>query len=525
MKVDFAIASELEMRRRKRQKKTVSAPKQWDKWLRALFPNHFNRPFAQRHTEFWQWVDSIQPGIRPSPFFAIWGRGGAKSMSAEGAVIKLAAHRIRNYAWYVSSTQDKADQHVDSISAMLESSRTNMYYPEIAERAVNKYGNSKGWRRSRLRTASGFTIDALGLDTGARGGKIGEYRPDLIIIDDVDELSDSFSVTKKKIDSLTKTLLPAGSNDCAILFIQNLITPDSIASRLLDGRADFITDKIISGPYPAIENMEYEQRDGKFIITGGTPTWAGQDLIVAQSQIVTWGFSSFMQEAQHEVDKTGGIWDHIDWQHFAFKDMPDYVRTAVWVDPAVSSTDDSDSMGISAGGIRSDDTIDGLFWWEDITSPEDAIERAIRKAVEIKSLTVGVETDQGGDTWRSVYARSLEALKKKMIGEMTQEQFRSIRWPDFKSVKAGGTNEETGHAYGSKVERNAKMLTHYENGRVRHMLGTHKVIESALRRFPKKPLDVADSWFWTVNDLTKGKISWGNTQGLGRIENFKSKWD
>jgi len=71
----------------------------------------------------------------------------------------------------------------------------------------------------------------------------------------------------KKIDILTKTILPAGSPDCAILFIQNLIHPESIASRLVDGRADFLSERIVSGPYPAIEGLTYEQRNGKFVIT------------------------------------------------------------------------------------------------------------------------------------------------------------------------------------------------------------------------------------------------------------------
>ena len=48
-------------------------------------------------------------------------------------------------------------------------------------------------------------------------------------------------------------------------------------------------------------------------------------------------------------------------------------------------------MGISAGGLAASDKIYGLYWWEGITTPEDAISRAIRKAIEVKSLTVGVK--------------------------------------------------------------------------------------------------------------------------------------
>src|SRR5512138_3307539 len=189
-------------------------PTDWRAWLRQKFPSYVTADFASRHVELWEWVDSIQKGIRPPPFVAIWGRGGAKSTSAELSVVRVGEKQTRRYVWYISSTQDKADKHVESIAAMLENSG--------AERAVGKYGNSKGWRRERLRTSTGLTVDALGLDTGTRGAKVEDQRPDMIILDDVDENEDSVQTTLKKIDLITKSILPAGSNDCAVLFIQNL---------------------------------------------------------------------------------------------------------------------------------------------------------------------------------------------------------------------------------------------------------------------------------------------------------------
>jgi len=510
MTSSWQVRAEIEIRRRMAAGVTLTAPTEWDQWLFTIFPKHFTKSFAPRHEQLWKWIDDLRPGIRPRPFVGIWGRGGAKSTNAEGATVRVAAKETRKYSWYVSSTQDKADQHVDSVGAMLESSETNKYYPRIANRLLNKYGNSKGWRRSRLRTASGFTIDALGLDTGARGGKVEEQRPDFIIIDDVDELHDSFALTLKKINTLTQTILPAGSTDCAVLFIQNVIHPDSIAARLLDGRADFLMDRIISGPYPAIDHLAYESRttknpeglpETKFYITHGIPTWEGQDLETCQAQINTWGLTAFLKESQHEVDKGSGLWSGITWGHIEYQDLPEFVRTAVWVDPAVSSTDESDCMGISAGGITRKGKIIGLYWWEDITTPEDALERAIEKAIQVKSTHVGVETDQGGDTWKSVYKVALAKVMERYRLKLPHEKYKAMRWPVFAKQKAGSTDESTGHAFGSKVERNAKMLTDYENGNVIHMSGTHLTIEKALGRFPREPLDLADSWFWTWHDL------------------------
>jgi len=351
-------------------------------------------------------------------------------------------------------------------------------------------------------------------------------------LDDIDGLFDTPQTTLKKMRIIAQTILPAGAVDCAVLFIQNLITPGSVASRLLDGRADFLSDKVISGPYPAIDNLEVEQVEGRYIITGGEPTWAGQDLDVCQTQIFTWGYSSFMQEAQHDVDKSGGIWKNIEWEHVDYEDLIDFVRTAVWVDPAVSSTDESDCMGIAAGGIDINEKITGFYWWEDITTPEDALERAIKKAIEYGSLTVGVETDQGGDTWRTVFNVALANVKEEYkqqvkSGAMSKDDYNAISWPRFTHEKAGGHDEKTGKSYGSKIERNSKMLTSYENGQVRHMRGTHKMIEKALRRFSNKPLDLADAWFWCWNDLMGNHVlEWESEDGekLGKAKNFKSRW-
>lgn len=466
-------------------------PNSWYVWLKKTYPSYVTAEFAERHVELWEWLDALEKGVRPSPFVAIWPRGGAKSTSAELGVVRVGhENRTRRYCWYVSSTQDKADKHVESIAALLEDIG--------ADRALSKYGHSKGWRRERIRTASGLTVDALGLDTGTRGAKVEDQRPDFIILDDVDENEDSIQTTLKKIGIITKSILPAGSNDCAVVFIQNMIHPESIATRLVDGRADFMIDRIMSGPFPAIENLTYEQQNGRFVITGGESTWDGQDLEICQSQMNLWGLSAFLQEAQHNVDRSGGLWDHIDFQHVEYDELPEFERKSVWVDPAVTSNDGSDSMGISAGGIGTDGIVYGLYWWEAITSPEDALQRAIKKAIEIGSITIGVETDQGGDTWESVFLRSLEKVKREKMLLLGKEDYSKILWPGFVQAKAGA-------GYGSKVERNARMLADYEIGKVKHLVGTHTTIEKALRRFPNKPLDVADSWYWTWQDFRSGQ--------------------
>lgn len=485
----------------------------WGDWLKSVFPDYVTHPFGERHKALWYWVAHLQPNTKPRPFVALWPRGGAKSTSAELACVFVGYQGSRRYIWYVSSTQEKADKHVQTIAGLLESNKLAENYPALASRKVGKYGASKGWRRNRLRTASGLTVDALGLDVGSRGSKVEERRPDLIIFDDVDEKHDTLKTVQKKIDIITTSILPAGSADCAVLFIQNVIHDGSIADRLAHD-ADFLIDRIISGPIRAVDGLVYEQRfdeelnRNRYYIIGGTATWDGQDIATCQAQINEWGLTAFLSEAQHETTIKGGIWDHITFRHCKRDEVPDLVRGCVWCDPAVTDTDESCSNGIIADGIARDGTVYRLYAWEAIDSPSNVIKRAIRIAMDYGFGYVGVETNQGGDLWRATYDNiitEMQAARKvelqREYGDTAGQIFSRIIWPAFREAKAGAGT-------GGKVERNQLMLADYEKGALVHVIGTHEILERALRRFPNEPLDLADAAYWSWADLTGGPGWW-----------------
>lgn len=304
----------------------VEVEAHWRTWLKTLFPKYISE-FAQYHIDFWEWVWAVEAGKQPRTFVAIWPRAGGKSTSAELAAVSMGARKVRKYILYVSATQEQADDHVQNVGALLESSGVEQHYPDLATRALNKFGSSKGWRRNRLRTQSGFTIDALGLDTAQRGVKLEEQRPDCIIVDDIDEETDSLPLTEKKIKILTRALIPAGAHDVAILFVQNLVHKDSVFSRLVDGRADFLADRIVSGPTPALKNFTFEREEsGRYVVKSGMPTWSQMDVPRCQEMIDDMGLLAFRAECQHEVDLIGAekdfrefneIYHVITWSEYA----------------------------------------------------------------------------------------------------------------------------------------------------------------------------------------------------------------
>lgn len=468
---------------------TPTAPEEPALWLKTVFPKLELIDFADRHDELWNWTKNIQPKVRTHPFTAIWPRGSGKSTTAELATVYLGANKRRFYTWYISSTQTLADLHVESIGALIESQTFGEYYPRMATRSIGKFGNVRGWRRNRLRADNGFTIDALGLDTGARGSKIEEQRPDLIILDDIDEVTDSEATTLKKIKTITTSILPAGATYVAVLAIQNLILNDGFFGRMANGTADYLLDTQLSGPYPAIWGMETEQKDGRFIISAGDASWKGQTLETCQSQIDTWGYTAFLREAQHVIKDDGSLFGHIEFQYCEPSKMPDMVRTICVVDPAVTSTDNSDSHGINISGLGEDDKIYHIYSFERVVTPKESLERAIRESIRAGADTLYVEVNQGGTLWRYLY--------DEIIAEFELEDVA----PDFIELKVTSSD-------GSKIERANGMLADYERGNIIHVKGTHDILEEALNRFPiRKPYDLTDAAVHCHRELRSG-VMW-----------------
>lgn len=289
-------------------------------WRKALFPDTYTAPLAEYHNEFWRWVWDVKPGVMPPPYLAIWPRGWAKSTNGEVAVIALAAVKKRRYCLYVCGTQQQADDHVQNIAIRLEGSTVEHYYSDLATPNIGKYGNQRGWRRNRISTKAGFTVDAVGLDVlGMRGVKLDNDRPDIIAFDDIDGITDSPETITKKGTIITKTILPAGSPDVAVMGLQNLITRNGIMSQLVDGRADFLKGRIISGPHKAIDGMEVDA-DGTII--AGVATWDVLGWDVCQDKIGLMGLRAFLTECQHEVELSGQPRFNLDLLNYQLQNAP-----------------------------------------------------------------------------------------------------------------------------------------------------------------------------------------------------------
>ena len=425
-------------------------PENWRAWFRKASPGLV--AFAPHHEEAGEWLQAIEPGVRPAPEIDIWARGHGKSSFAELGTSFLAERRKRRFALYLCDTQDAADRHLQSIQAILE-----RIGGDVGRRLENQYGHSKGWRKSMLRTASGFSAVALGFDVAMRGIKLEDYRPDLIIFDDIDGRHDTAATTKKKIEILTESILPAGSADCAIWGVQNLITPNGIFAQLADGRADFLATRNVRGPVKAIEGLRTEDREveGRVVkwITGGEATWPeGMPIETCQRFIIDFGWRSFDREMQHNVkDVEGALWTTDLINSTRVKEAPPLTRIVVAVDPATTSKDSSDETGIGAIGRTADHHGYVLEDQSGHYSPAEWGRRAVRLHDNLGADCIVIEDNQGGEMAEHVVTNAARKLFEEKLRKTPSVRVKRV------------------HASKAKRARAEPVAQMYEEGMIHHV--------------------------------------------------------
>lgn len=309
----FALIEDGEaMAKRDRQRPSKAIEADWRTWLLAVAPRTFTGSFASFHAEFWDWywrvtrrrIKGETLTDEEQAFLAIWARGFGKSSTVEWAAIAEGARVGQGYVLYVSGTQALAEGHVNSIRERLESEEVTKYYPHLGSPKVGKHGNQYGWRQDFLITQGGWAIRPLGLDVGVRGGRVGDLRPTLIVLDDIDAHDDSPLVVQHKLDTIARSILPAGTKDTIVLGAQNLIHRNSIFNQMVERRTGVLARRIISGPFPAFEGLAIEARQtdhgARDVIVAGRPVWPDIDLDACQKFLDDSGRAAFLAEYQHD---------------------------------------------------------------------------------------------------------------------------------------------------------------------------------------------------------------------------------
>lgn len=260
-------------------------------------------------------------------------RGSAKStvMTLSYAIWAMVAGRKR-FITILSQTQQQSKLILTNIKHELE-------FNELLISDFGPFGeDAEEWRANSLvLTKYDTRITALSTGESIRGLRHKEIRPDLIVCDDVEDLS---SVRNKEgrdktFNWLTSEVIPAGDINTKLIVIGNLLHEDSLMVRL----KKLIGEKKMDGIY----------REYPLIDSSGNVLWPGkypsQESIEAQRRN-TASESAWQREYLLKIISDKDRVVRQEWIHY-YDNLPDldgedYLYTATGIDLAISKNDSAD---------------------------------------------------------------------------------------------------------------------------------------------------------------------------------------
>jgi hypothetical protein len=313
--IDAIIAQELVVAQSLIQPKRgrLDFEEKYARWLPAVAPKIFSGGLAWFHHGYWSWLWPLMLGrAAGEPLddavlsaLMIWGRGLGKSTSLEFTAVAEGALIEQAFGVYISSTQDKTNEHVASIRGAIEASQVAQYYPGLSNPRVGRFGNQRGWRQDAVYTDNGFAIVGAGLDKGIRGLKDISQRPTIFFIDDIDERQDTPLIVEKKWKTLVYDVLPMAelSNPKPIvIFAQNLIHRASVMAKTLRREIPMLGRREEFGPVNTFaDDLQIEKVDGRKKIVAGTPNWSRISVAEAQVLLDNIGEDVFRSECQNQM--------------------------------------------------------------------------------------------------------------------------------------------------------------------------------------------------------------------------------
>jgi len=198
----------------------------WDRlfFFKTYLPHYFSKPFEPFHEE-WSDLADIHDEIVP----VAAPREHAKStFYSFGVPIHDAAFAMKHFVMIVSDSNDQATGFTLPIKIELEEN----------PRLIHDFGEFRGrkWRDADFTTAAGVRILARGRGEKVRGLKNMQYRPDRVIIDDLenDKNVKNPKLVKEALDWLLMAVLGSLADGYSMLMVGNLFSPRSVLSQLIN---------------------------------------------------------------------------------------------------------------------------------------------------------------------------------------------------------------------------------------------------------------------------------------------------
>lgn len=430
---------------------------------RYYLPHYFSLPSPAFHRRLSRmWVKYVMHGRSPlgEQLEKMWTdegkrlavaapRGHAKStvMSLQN-VLHAALYGYKRYILLISDTEDQAAAFLDAVKSELEDN----------ERILADFGEQRGrvWKSSVILLQNGVRIDALGSGQKLRGRRHGARRPDLILLDDVENDQDVLSAgSREKLRRwFFGAVSKAGDSYTHIVCVGTVLHYDSLLIHLLDNPAyrslrlqaveRFSASKLWETWRRLYTDLTDEDRDKTArqffqkhrteMLKDTKVLWrAKADYYRLMCMMVSEGEGTFYQEMQNApVDPANRLFP-TEWFRFYSRDEVDFREGFTffgYCDPSLGKSADSDFSAILT---LARDQESGLLYVVDADldrrHPDQIIRDILDKARWLKREYGGEYTAFGAETNQFQWF-----LKERLV----QESAAARLWLPVQEVNTGG---------------------------------------------------------------------------------------
>jgi len=310
----------------------------WDKlyFFETYLPHYFSKPCEDFHEE-WAGLSDVQEEIIP---IAAPRRHAKSTFFTFGVPVHDCAYQNKHFDMIISDSNDQATGFTLPIRIELEEN----------PRLIHDFGNFRGrrWRDADFTTAHGVRILARGRGEKVRGLKNLQYRPDRVIIDDLenDKNVKNPRLVKEALDWLLTAVLGSLADNYSFLMVGNLFAPRSVLSQLINAKDEETGEKL----YPLAKVYDCYREDDSPL---WPDMWPKESLEKLKRRMGTVRFNREMR------NKVGAEESPIREEWILYVPAPEILIPKVWqvaafLDPSGKGTETTDFKSIVAVGQEKD---------------------------------------------------------------------------------------------------------------------------------------------------------------------------
>lgn len=200
-------------------------------FCKTFFPKIFNSEFCSFHDEVFQTLQDYVMNRKDEKYYYVRGapRGHGKSQILTfGFPLWCICYNYGKNILIVSDTNEQAMQFVCAIRDELEEN-------EVLRDTFGDLAGGRVWTNTKIQTSNKMQIVGKGAQQKLRGIKYRQYRPDIIIVDDLenDESVETEAQRQKLLNWFQKALIPCGSTTEKIIYIGTILNYESLLNKIL----------------------------------------------------------------------------------------------------------------------------------------------------------------------------------------------------------------------------------------------------------------------------------------------------